>query len=160
MCSIFGIQSKSIDPSVLKECFDRTISRGPDMSRFVEIPCGYLGFHRLAIMGLDERGMQPFRLDDDYVVCNGELYGFRPIKERLSEKYDFVGESDCEILLPLYREYGLEMFRTLDAEFALILYDAQKNSLIAARDPIGIRPLYYGVLVDGGMAFAYALSSS
>ena len=154
MCSIFGIQSKSIDLSVLKECFDRTISRGPDMSRFVEIPCGYLGFHRLAIMGLDERGMQPFRLDDDYVVCNGELYGFRPIKERLSEKYDFVGESDCEILLPLYREYGLEMFRTLDAEFALILYDAQKNSLIAARDPIGIRPLYYGVLVDGGMAFA------
>ena len=154
MCSIFGIQSKSIDPSVLKECFDRTISRGPDMSRFVEIPCGYLGFHRLAIMGLDERGMQPFRLDDDYVVCNGELYGFRPIKERLSEKYDFVGESDCEILLPLYREYGLEMFRTLDAEFALILYDAQKNSLIAARDPIGIRPLYYGVLVDGGMVFA------
>ena len=154
MCSIFGIQSKSIDPSVLKECFDRTISRGPDMSRFVEIPCGYLGFHRLAIMGLDERGMQPFRLDDDYVVCNGELYGFRPIKERLSEKYDFVGESDCEILLPLYREYGLEMFRTLDAEFALILYDAQKNSLIAARDPIGIRPLYYGALADGGMAFA------
>ena len=73
MCSIFGIQSKSIDLSVLKECFDRTISRGPDMSRFVEIPCGYLGFHRLAIMGLDERGMQPFRLDDDYVVCNGEL---------------------------------------------------------------------------------------
>lgn len=154
MCSIFGIQSKCIDLSILKEHFDKTISRGPDMSRFIEIPCGYLGFHRLAIMGLDARGMQPFQLDDDYVVCNGELYGFRPIKERLSEKYDFIGESDCEILLPLYREYGLEMFRTLDAEFALILYDAKKNSLIAARDPIGIRPLYYGVLADGGMAFA------
>lgn len=154
MCSIFGIQSKTADPAVLKDCFDRTSSRGPDMSRFIEIPCGYLGFHRLAIMGLDERGMQPFRLDDDYVVCNGELYGFRPIKEQLSEKYDFTSESDCEILLPLYREYGNEMFRTLDAEFALILYDAKKNSLIAARDPIGIRPLYYGELPDGGMAFA------
>ena len=124
------------------------------MSRFIEIPCGYLGFHRLAIMGLDERGMQPFQLDDDYVVCNGELYGFRPIRARLMEKYDIRSESDCEILLPLYREYGLEMFRTLDAEFALILYDAAKNSLIAARDPIGIRPLYYGLLADGGMAFA------
>ena len=154
MCSIFGIQSKSIASSLLKECFERTISRGPDMSRFVEIPCGYLGFHRLAIMGLDERGMQPFQLDDDYVVCNGELYGFRPIRARLMEKYDIRSESDCEILLPLYREYGLEMFRTLDAEFALILYDAAKNSLIAARDPIGIRPLYYGALADGGMAFA------
>ena len=154
MCSIFGIQSKSIASSLLKECFERTISRGPDMSRFIEIPCGYLGFHRLAIMGLDERGMQPFQLDDNYVVCNGELYGFRPIRARLMEKYDIRSESDCEILLPLYREYGLEMFRTLDAEFALILYDAAKNSLIAARDPIGIRPLYYGLLADGGMAFA------
>ena len=154
MCSIFGIQSKSIASSLMKECFERTISRGPDMSRFIEIPCGYLGFHRLAIMGLDERGMQPFQLDDDYVVCNGELYGFRPIRARLMEKYDIRSESDCEILLPLYREYGLEMFRTLDAEFALILYDAAKNSLIAARDPIGIRPLYYGLLTDGGMAFA------
>ena len=154
MCSIFGIQSKSIASSLMKECFERTISRGPDMSRFMEIPCGYLGFHRLAIMGLDERGMQPFQLDDDYVVCNGELYGFRPIRARLMEKYDIRSESDCEILLPLYREYGLEMFRTLDAEFALILYDAAKNSLIAARDPIGIRPLYYGSLADGGMAFA------
>ena len=154
MCSIFGIQGKSIDPAVLQKCFARTISRGPDMSRFVEIPCGYLGFHRLSIMGLDERGMQPFQLDDDRVVCNGEIYGFRPIRRRLMQKYPIVGESDCEILLPLYREYGLEMFRTLDAEFALILYDAKKNSLIAARDPIGIRPLYYGLLPDGGMAFA------
>ena len=154
MCSIFGIQSKSIDPAVLKACFDRTISRGPDMSRFIPVPCGYLGFHRLAIMGLDERGMQPFQLDDDFVVCNGELYGFRPIKRRLAEKYAFAGESDCEILLPLYREYGLEMFRALDAEFALVIYDAKRDSLIAARDPIGIRPLYYGVLDDGGMAFA------
>ena len=154
MCSIFGIQGKAVDPAALKECFDRTISRGPDMSRFIEIPCGYLGFHRLAIMGLDERGMQPFQLEDDYVVCNGELYGFRPIRARLMEEYDIRSESDCEILLPLYREYGLEMFRALDAEFALILYDAAKNSLIAARDPIGIRPLYYGALADGGMAFA------
>ena len=107
-------------PETLQACFARTTSRGPDMSRFVEIPCGYLGFQRLAIMGLDERGMQPFRLDGDYVVCNGELYGFRPLRERLKEKYAFVSESDCEILLPLYREYGLEMFRALDAEFALV----------------------------------------
>ena len=154
MCSIFGLIGKSIPQDVIKECFDRTLSRGPDMSRLIETPCGWLGFHRLAIMGLDERGMQPFRLDDDYVVCNGELYGFRPIRDRLMAKYAFSSQSDCEILLPLYREYGLDMFRTLDAEFALILYDAKKNTLIAARDPIGIRPLYYGQLADGGMAFA------
>jgi len=113
-----------------------------------------MGFHRLAIMGLDETGMQPFRMEDDYVVCNGELYGFRPVRSRLMEKYDLVSRSDCEILLPLYYEYGVEMFKTLDAEFALVLYDGKRDRLIAARDPIGIRPLYYGTLPDGGTAFA------
>ena len=154
MCSILGVLGKTVSPETLQACFARTASRGPDMSRFVEIPCGCLGFQRLAIMGLDERGMQPFCLGGDYVVCNGELYGFRPLRERLKEKYTFVSESDCEILLPLYHEYGLEMFRALDAEFALVIYDAEKDSLIAARDPIGIRPLYYGEREGGGMAFA------
>ncbi len=154
MCSIFGVESKSIPVETLREHFDRTLSRGPDMSRLTEIPCGYLGFHRLAIMGLNESGMQPFERDGSYVVCNGELYGFRPLKKRLEEKYAFQSDSDCEILLPLYEEYGLELFKVLDAEFALILYDGKTGRLIAARDPIGIRPLYYGVLADGSMAFA------
>ena len=154
MCSIFGIETKSIPEEKLRECFDRTVSRGPDMSRLVETPRGWLGFHRLSIMGLDERGMQPFEMDGSLVVCNGELYGFRPIRETLKEKYTIKRDSDCEILLPLYREYGLEMFHTLDAEFALILYDAERGSLIAARDPIGIRPLYYGRTAGGAMAFA------
>ena len=155
MCSIFGIEGKSIPEEKLRECFDRTISRGPDMSRFVEIPRGYLGFHRLAIMGLTVEGMQPFQMGESYVVCNGELYGFRPLRQRLiDEGFPIRSASDCEILLPLYREYGVEMFKTLDAEFALILYDGEADKLIAARDPIGIRPLYYGKLPDGGTAFA------
>ncbi|MBQ7486861.1 MAG: asparagine synthase B [Clostridia bacterium] len=154
MCAIFTVQSRSIPEATIRDCFERTQSRGPDMSRFMSFPWGYMGFHRLAIMGLTESGMQPFKMDDDYVICNGELYGFRPIRERLLEQYPLKSESDCEILLPLYREYGVEMFKTLDAEFAMILYDGKQGKLIAARDPIGIRPLYYGVLPDGGMAFA------
>ncbi len=154
MCSIFGITGSRLTPERVRACFDRTKSRGPDMSRLMEIPGGILGFHRLAIMGLHEEGMQPFRLEDDYVVCNGELYGFRPLRARLMETWDLKSESDCEILLPLYREYGVEMFKTLDAEFALLLYDGRRKKFIAARDPIGIRPLYYGSLPDGGTAFA------
>ena len=154
MCSIFTIQSKMFPKDVVRECFERTASRGPDMSRFLELPWGYMGFHRLAIMGLNENGMQPFHMGKDYVICNGELYGFRPLRERYMETYDLISESDCEILLPLYYEYGVEMFKTLDAEFALILYDGEHDRLIAARDPIGIRPLYYGALPDGKMAFA------
>jgi asparagine synthase (glutamine-hydrolysing) len=88
-------------------------------------------------------------------VCNGELYGFRQQKEELEAKgYTFQSDSDCELLLPLYYEYGLDMFRHLDAEYAMVLYDAKKDRLIAARDPIGIRPLFYGFSESGKIAFA------
>lgn len=155
MCSIMGFEKKEITKEELMPFFDRTVSRGPDMSRVVETPTGWLCFHRLAIMGLTPEGMQPFQLGGDYLVCNGEIYGFRPLKRRLQEQgYTFKSGSDCEILLPLYREYGLEMFSRLDAEFALVLYDGRTDSLIAARDPIGIRPLFYGYDRAGGIVFA------
>lgn len=154
MCSIMGYCGLGITTEQFSEGFDRTLSRGPDDSRIIDTGNGYLGFHRLAIMGLTPEGMQPFSLDGDYVVCNGEIYGFQPIKESLMEKYTFVSGSDCEILLPMYREYGVEMFKMLDAEFALIIYDADKNTYIAARDPIGIRPLYYGYDASGTIVFA------
>ena len=153
MCSIIGFSKRSISLTLAKEGFDETVSRGPDMSRFVDAGEGWLGFHRLAIMGLHPEGMQPFELDGDRVVCNGELYGFRPDREELSKKYTFQSDSDCEIILPLYREHGLDMFSMLDAEFAMVIYDGKKGELIAARDPIGIRPLYYGYLDDGSIVF-------
>lgn len=133
-----------------KQGFDKTVSRGPDDSFIVKIPDGFMGFHRLAIMGLTDEGMQPFSLNGNFLVCNGEIYGFRKVKERLvAEGYSFKSDSDCEILLPLYEKYGLEMFKTLDAEFALVIYDADKKKLIAGRDPIGIRPLFYGYSGEG-----------
>nr|WP_326190283.1 asparagine synthase B [uncultured Oscillibacter sp.] len=155
MCAIMGFSKKTLPKEAIGTYFDRTLSRGPDMSRIIETPSGYLCFHRLAIMGLTEAGMQPFQLGDDFVVCNGEIYGFRAIKRQLEEKgYSFRSGSDCEILLPLFREYGLSMFSRLDAEFAMIIYDSMSDSLIAARDPIGIRPLFYGYDSDGAIVFA------
>ena len=144
MCSIMGYCGKTISFADFKEGFDRTVSRGPDDSRIIDTGSGLLGFHRLAIMGLHPEGMQPFELDGSYVVCNGEIYGFEKLREKLSEKYTFKSESDCELLLPLYKEYGTDMFAMLDAEFACIIYDGSEKKYIAARDPIGIRPLYYG----------------
>lgn len=134
--------------------FNETVSRGPDDSRVADTGRGLLGFHRLAIMGLTPEGMQPFSLDGSYVVCNGEIYGFEKIKESLSVKYSFTSGSDCEIMLPMYREYGTDMFRMLDAEYALIIYDRETDEYIAARDPIGIRPLYYGYDKSGVIVFA------
>ena len=154
MCSIMGVEGFDLEEAKIRDGFDKTISRGPDMSRFIKYEGGYLGFHRLAIMGLHEEGMQPFELDDKYLVCNGEIYGFRPIKEELKKEYTFISDSDCEILLPMYEKYGVEMFKKLDAEFALIIYDKKTKEFIAARDPIGIRPLYYGYTKTGKIAFA------
>ena len=145
MCSIMGYLGKSITKEEFKEHFDKTTSRGPDMQRIIDIPGGIMGFERLSIMGLSEEGMQPFSLNNNYLVCNGEIYGFRPLKKELEKKgYSFASDSDCELLLPMYEEYGVSMFEKLDAEFACVLYDARSNDLVAARDPIGIRPLYYG----------------
>ena len=155
MCSIFCCTTKEVDYKAMLDGFYRTVSRGPDMSRVEKTPSGYMAFHRLAIMGLNALGMQPFSMGKSKLICNGEIYGFRPIKKRLEEiGYTFLSDSDCEILLPLYHEYGLKMFSMLDAEFALVLYDGETGEYIAARDPIGIRPLYYGYLAGGAILFA------
>lgn len=155
MCSIMGYCGSGATFDDFKKGFDRTVSRGPDDSRIIDTGKGLLGFHRLSIMGLTPSGMQPFELDGSYVVCNGELYGFEKQKAVLKQKgYLFQSDSDCEILLPMYREYGTDMFAMLDAEFACILYDGNTGEYIAARDPIGIRPLYYGYDDKGVVLFA------
>ena len=155
MCSIMGYCSVTASIEAFKSGFDATLSRGPDKTRILATGDGILGFHRLSIMGLTPEGMQPFQCGNNALVCNGEIYGFTKLRDALIQKgYAFQSDSDCEILLPLYAEYGVDMFRMLDAEFALILYDANIHSFIAARDPIGIRPLYYGYDARGAIVFA------
>ncbi len=172
MCSILAFCGKGADEDEIAEALFQTKSRGPDASRLIDTGNGYLGINRLSIMGLTDEGMQPFvvgnkktyRISDKYkladdaeyaLVCNGEIYGFRPQKEDLITKgYTFISDSDCEILPAMYSEYGTDMFEMLDAEFALVLYDRKSDSYIAARDPIGIRPLYYGLTEAGTYVFA------
>ena len=138
-----------------EEAFSKTVSRGPDMQKVICISESVLGFQRLSIMGLTEAGMQPFELDGNYVICNGELYGFKPVRDVLkADGYKFLSDSDCEIILPMYRKYGVEMFQQLDAEFAMVIYDKEIDDLVAARDPIGIRPLFYGYDEQGSIMFA------
>ena len=155
MCSIMGLSKRHISMEEFEEHFAATTSRGPDMCRVIEVGDCVLGFQRLAIMGLTESGMQPFKRNGNYVICNGELYGFRREKEELErEGYTFVSDSDCEILLPMYEKYGLDLFARLDAEFACVIYDSARGDLVAARDPIGIRPLHYGYDSEGSIVFA------
>ena len=85
MCTIFGYFSSQADLETVKRSLVPTISRGPDAMRIQKVEGGILGFQRLSIMGLTESGMQPFSYQGNWVVCNGEIYGFRSIKRRLEE---------------------------------------------------------------------------
>ena len=155
MCSIMGYCDSGVTFDSFIAGFEKTVSRGPDDTKIIDTGKGLLGFHRLAIMGLSEEGMQPFSLGGSHVVCNGEIYGFEKVRDELKKKgYTFESGSDCEVLLPLYHEMGTDMFKTLDAEFALIIYDGETEEYIAARDPFGIRPLYYGYDEKGVIIFA------
>ena len=104
MCAIFGTTNYKLGESRIAKALEKTTTRGPDDQRIEPFESGWLGFQRLAIMGLHDEGMQPFHAPNgSMVVCNGEIYGFRPIKEELEAKgYTFQSDSDCEILLPLY----------------------------------------------------------
>ncbi|KAL1595958.1 hypothetical protein SLS60_009648 [Paraconiothyrium brasiliense] len=96
--------------------------------------------------------------DDVHAVVNGELYNYEEHKAQLANEYDFQGDSDCEVVLALYKHYGLSFLQHLRGEFALVLYDAKRNVLIAARDRYGIKSLYYTVQ-DGRLLISTEMKS-
>jgi asparagine synthase (glutamine-hydrolysing) len=139
-----GIVVSELNVFGLEEGMHKIDKRGPDSKKFMFAKNNVFLFNRLSIMGLSEKGMQPFSYGDNVLVANAEIYNYKHFKADLSHKYQFISGSDCEILLPLYEELGTSMFSLLDAEFAIVLYDSKKDSIVAARDPLGIRPLFYG----------------
>ena len=131
MCTVMVYTGRDMSVDTFGKAFAATRSRGPDGERIITLPRGgIMGFQRLSIMGLTASGMQPFELDGNYAVCNGELYGFRPVKAELERKgYRFASDSDCEIILPLYKEYGTDMFARLDAEYAMVYSDVIEDKI-------------------------------
>lgn len=149
MCGIVVSESKKKE---VLEAIKKLEKRGPDQTEVFDTEKAYFMFSRLSIMGLDESGMQPFLYKGNASVTNGEIYNYKQIKEQLKD-YEFKSGSDCEVLLPLYEKLGVGMFEVLDAEYACVIYDKEIDKLIAARDPIGIRPLFYGY-DEGKIIFA------
>lgn len=155
MCGFVVIEGHSGSVSSFKTQYNKLTHRGPDDHQVVTFSQGIIGFHRLAIMDLSPQGSQPFKSKgQNLLVCNGEIYNYPALKKEC-KNHTFISHSDCEVLLPLYEDVGLEaMVKKLDAEYALVIWDEKKQKLMAARDPMGIRPLFYGKTHDGKMAFA------
>ena len=123
-------------------------NRGPDDSGIWESKCKKIcfGHNRLAIIDLTKNAKQPFiSKDENFVITfNGEIYNFRDIKKELTEKkIYFKSNSDTEVIIESYKYWGLSFIKKLRGMFALAIWDSIKKKLILARDPFGIKPLYY-----------------
>lgn len=145
MCGIFSIIFHSSDiflDSTVKESFQKGSRRGPEFSTisYVEKCASVIGFHRLAINGLNEESNQPLVVEDYSLICNGEIYNYKELYKMM--KVEPTTGSDCEVIIHLYKRYGIhQTLRMLDGVFAFVLYTPEK--VIIARDPYGVRPLYY-----------------
>ena len=147
MCGIFTLLNNRNTPmSTIKISFEKGYSRGPENTTLTPLLESVLGFHRLAINGINDQSNQPIIINDVILICNGEIYNYK-------ELYDLIGihpktASDCEIIIHLYIKYGIEQtLNMIDGEFAFVLYDARikekiETKIYIARDPFGVRPLY------------------
>ncbi|MDR1832885.1 MAG: asparagine synthase B [Fusobacteriaceae bacterium] len=145
MCGFLVVGSDEYSIKTFTDSLDKTVHRGPD-NQDASIKDGMTwGFNRLSIMDLSARGNQPFVHNNCVVVCNGEIYNYPTLKKLLSQEYEFKSGSDCEVLIPMYLKYGIETAcKFLDAEFVFVMYDGNSRQMMAARDPMGIRPMFYG----------------
>ena len=148
MCGIFALlnnssNSNSIDNKIIENEFLKGQKRGPEFSKldnsFKNI---ILGFHRLAINGLNNASNQPLIINDVALICNGEIYNYKQLYKYID--IEPQTGSDCEVIIHLYIKYGIEKtLKILDGVFAFILYDNHSRHVYIARDPFGVRPLYY-----------------
>ena len=155
MRTIMGFCGICSDITDFTKGLTQAAPHGHGENRIVDVGCGLLGYHRHASGEHSAQELQPLTLDGSYAVCSGELIGYGGLRAGLQARgYTFRSRCDCELLLPLYREYGMKMFGMLNGEFALILFDHRSGHFIAARDSSGQRPLYYGQDDAGNTVFA------
>ncbi len=157
MCGIVGVVGcPPEDTRVIERMTDRLHHRGPDDRGTWCSPDAHLGHTRLAILDLSDAGHQPMTLGDLVLTYNGEIYNFRELRRDLGGP--FVSDCDTEVLLHLFARDGARCVHQLRGMFAFAVWDDRRRQLFAARDRLGIKPLYYRPLADG-IAFASELKS-
>ncbi|MBQ6208538.1 MAG: asparagine synthase B [Prevotella sp.] len=164
MCGIVGIlnvrqQTQQLRQKALRMS-QKIRHRGPDWSG---IYCGgsaVLAHERLSIVDPESGGQPLFSPDKKQVLAvNGEIYNHQEIRRRYAGKYDFQTGSDCEVILALYRDKGIDFLEDLSGIFAFVLYDGERDEYLIARDPIGVIPLYIGYDPDGTVYVASELKA-
>ena len=159
--SIFNIQEQT--PELRQKALrmsQKIRHRGPDWSGIYTGGSAILCHERLSIVD-PESGKQPlFSSDKKQVLAvNGEIYNHQDIRRRYAGKYQFQTGSDCEVILALYRDKGIDFLEDLSGIFAFALYDAERDEFLIARDPIGVIPLYIGYDDDGKVYVASELKA-
>ncbi|QYJ95253.1 asparagine synthase B [Shewanella spartinae] len=159
MCSIFAILDIQTDATPLRqvalEMSKLLRHRGPDWSGIYASDKAILAHERLAIVDI-EHGAQPLLSEDESLILavNGEIYNHKELKAELGDKYSYQTNSDCEVILALYQEYGTEFLDKLNGIFAFVLYDKRSDSYLIGRDHMGIIPLYTGHDAEGNFYVA------
>jgi len=161
MCGLAGYNSKTSNNEaknlfVIREMMELMKSRGPDAKGEYLSNCKrtILGHRRLAILDLDKRSNQPFTSDDKRytIIFNGEIYNYKELREKYLNQQMFSGESDTEVILKLFIAKGVACLNLLRGMFAIVIWDNYEKTLTLARDPYGIKPLYY-VKNENGFSF-------
>ena len=162
MCGFAGFTSYLENgKDVLTDMMNKIVHRGPDSAGQYIDDKAYMGFRRLSIIDLDN-GSQPMFNEDRKIVItfNGEIYNHMELREELIAKgHIFANNSDTEVLIHAYEEYGRDMLNRLRGMFAFVIWDSEKETIFAARDFFGIKPFYYTVTDDGHLIYASEIKS-
>lgn len=150
MCGITGLIDfkRNSSEDILSKMTLPLTHRGPDgegtaFLKLPEVQIG-LGHRRLAILDLSDHGKQPMEFDDCWLCFNGEIYNFREIKQELSALgHSFHGDSDSEMILHAYREWGIECIHKFIGMFAFVMIDQRSNQVYCVRDRAGVKPFFY-----------------
>ena len=158
MCGILAIIGKGKDEALVRQLSKRMSHRGPDESDLYVTDRGHILSHeRLSIIDL-HTGRQPIRgTDDAWMVHNGEIYNHQALRDGVLKHHTFRTTSDSEVIVHLYEEYGYDFCNLLDGMFAFVVISGE--DFIAGRDPLGIKPLYYGLDERGRIYFASEMKS-
>ncbi|NRF65256.1 asparagine synthase B [Vibrio coralliilyticus] len=148
MCGFIFIHSKYKNKNLKETALKMSKKirhRGPDNSSSISNDTFSMTHERLSIIGI-ENGKQPIHSNelDLYLAANGEIYNHIELKNNYSNSYYFETNSDCEVIIPLFNKYGVELFNYLSGMYAFAIYDSKTDNYLIGRDPIGIIPLYYG----------------